>query len=53
MGISDKLTQQQLLEVLLNIYKKEGEYQGLEAIDVINECIEQISSIISEKQPQG
>lgn len=50
MSISEKLTQQQLLKVLQNIYKKEYEYQEWEAIDVINECIQQIRSIISEKQ---
>jgi hypothetical protein len=47
MSISEKLTQQKLLEILLNIYRDEKEFRNREARDVITELKQQILSLTS------
>ncbi len=48
MNISDKLNQQILLEVLLNIYNHEQELSNTNVNDVIIELKQQILSAISK-----
>lgn len=47
MYISEKLTQQKLIEVLLNIYKNEKDFKDKEARELITELKQQILFITS------
>ena len=47
MSIIDKQIQQQFQEILLNIYTKGQESESIEAIDLINEIKQQITSVMN------
>lgn len=50
MNISDKLTQQQFQEILLNIYKKGQESERIKAIDLVNEIKQQIMFVMNSSK---
>lgn len=47
MSIIDKQIQQQFQEILLNIYTRGLESESIEAIDLINEIKQQITSVMN------
>ena len=50
MSISDRQIQQQFREILLNIYTKGQESDGLDAADLINEIKQQIVSVMNKSK---
>lgn len=47
MNISDKLTQQKVLDILLHVYEDKTNCEDMEARDLITELKQQILAIIS------
>lgn len=50
MNISEKLTQQQFQDILINIYKKGQESEGLEATELINDIKQQMMFVMNRSK---
>ncbi|MGX2961374.1 hypothetical protein JNUCC23_19270 [Peribacillus sp. JNUCC 23] len=50
MNISEKLTQQQFQDILINIYKKGQESERLEATELINDIKQQMMFVMNRSK---